>query len=144
MNTPQEQVTSETPAAATKPEVFAPKPSYGILVWAVVIAFSVFSSPHVFPIQVVCFLASLAACIWWFVVSRTHRRREAGRRVLGYIAFGFGSMLPLSAALVVLLGAVHKDSLTRTLTIFIACLAAAAALIAGAFYLVFRRNETVA
>ena len=124
--------------------ILSAKPSYGVLVWAGFLALGVFSGPHTFPIQVVCYLASLGACIWWFVVSRTHGRRELARRALGYFAFGFGSMLPLSAAYIILLGAVHKDSLIHTIVLFIACLAAAAGLIAGAFHLVFRRHENAA
>lgn len=120
----------------------APSPSYGILVWAGFLALTAFSGPRTFPIQVVCYLLSLGACIWWFIFSRTHeRRRELWRGVLGCIAFGCGSMLPLSAAYVVLLGQVHKDSPIHIAISFIFFIAAATGLIVGASYLVFKRHE---
>jgi hypothetical protein len=120
----------------------SPKPSYGVLVWAGWLALSVFSRSRTFPIQILCYLVSLGACAWWFVFSRTHERREFWRRMLGYIAFGFGSMLPLSAASVVLLGPVR--GFTETYFLFVLCLAVAAGLIAGAFHVVFRRHENAA
>lgn len=141
MNTPQEQEMPQTAAPAAKPGIFTPKPSYGVLVWAAAVAFSVFSGPHVYPIQIVSILSSIAACVWWFVISRTHGRRELVRRVFGYVAFGFGSMLPVSAADIVLMGAAHKVPLIHTLALFIGCFAAGAVLVAGAFYMVFRRHE---
>ncbi len=77
------------PPTSAKP----PKPSYGVLVWASWLAYAlffgqqpifVFSGQLATSVQVVCYSVSLAACIWWFVVSRKRSRRGILRRVLGY------------------------------------------------------------
>jgi len=117
----------------TAEDLLDPRPSYGVLVWAGFLALSVFSGPHVFFIQIVCYAGSLAACVWWFVISRKRVRRGFLRRALGYIAFAFGSMMPLSGALIVVLG--------RATPLFILSLVIAVGLIAGAHYLVFRRDK---
>lgn len=130
MNTPQ-----EIPPAAAETRKQGPlpaEPSYGALVWAAVLALCVFSDSHVFPIQIMCFALSLAACIWWFVVSLTRQRRSLARRVLGYAAFGFGSTAPLSS-----------QSLFP-LSVFTFYLAIAAVFLTAAFYLVFKRHKSAA
>ena len=118
-------------------------PSYGVLAWAGFLVLGLFAGSHLFLIQVLCCAASVVACISWHVVSRKRRRRGFFRRALGYVAFGLGSMLPLSGAFIVLLGRVQKVSPNRTATLFIIVFLIAAGLIAGARYLVFRRDEKV-
>ena len=133
MNTTQEPAQVE--------ESFAPKPSYGVLFWAVSLGLGV---PWKLPILVVYNLTALAACIWWFYFSRTHSRHGLMRRLLGYFSFGFGTaMLPASALPVL---AAHRggDSLLHIGMIIVVSLIVVGGAIAGGFLLVFRRHEKVA
>jgi hypothetical protein len=147
---PSNQVSSTT-------EFLTPKPSYGVFVWAgfiLLVAYSTIS--HLLEdvehlnivgtffifLVVLCGVMSVAVCIWWHFVSKK-RARKLGvlRGVLGCIAFAFGTILPLSAAMLIPLGFAKKSSFIIIGAQFIIFLAIATGLIAGAYHLVFQRDE---
>lgn len=140
-------------------------PSYGALAWAALLGLGTFRDifewleslpgilsgssplppfPHVSLVRVLCYVVSLVACIQFNIASRTHARRGFFLRVLGNTALGLGSLLFVS------LGFALSDAqwVTPIRLVFLIKLAflfiAAAGLIAGAHFLVFRRNKNVA
>jgi len=129
-------------------------PSYGALAWAALLGLATFhemfhwlaslpgellssSSLHLPPLvslaKVLCYLVSLAACVWCYLVSRQCARRSFFLRVLGYGALGFGSFFFVTVG-------VRSMSPIRV-AIFVVV---ATGLISGAYFLVFRRDEKVA
>ncbi len=94
-------------------------PSYGVLAWAALLGLITFpeicrcllalpgallgsSPPPAWPqtslLQLLGFLVSLAACISFYMASRRARRGFC-LRAAGYVAFGLGSLLPISVGL---------------------------------------------
>lgn len=122
------------------PQLDLPKRSYGVVVWAGILLLSMFSG-SAYWFQIACGVISIAACAWWFIVSTRCRRHGFFRRLLGYLSFGFGSMLPLSAALLFPLGVVSKTPSDVVAFRFLIMIALAIGLIIGAFALVFQRAE---
>lgn len=128
--------------SSVPPPLNVPRRSYGALVWAGFLLLGVFSG-RAYWFQLVCSVISVGVCVAWFIVSGRCTRRGFLCRFLGYMAFGAGSMLPLSAALLFPLGALKKTSPDIIGSQFVLMFAVGAGLIVGGFYLVFRRNAKV-
>jgi uncharacterized membrane protein YhaH (DUF805 family) len=94
-------------------------PAYGVLAWAALLGLVAFHEmfrwllslpgvlltssplpawPHTPLVRVLCFLASLAACISCYIASR-RVRSDLLLRVPGYLALALASLLPISAGL---------------------------------------------
>lgn len=136
--------TIDCPHCGEKIELALPKsnrrPAYLIFVWMAFIALAGFSG-HAAMIQIGCGTVSLMICVLWFIVSLTHNRRTSWSRILGGIAFGCGSMMPLVAADIVLLGKANHGSTGQVAVPFIICIVIALGFIAGAIHLVFERRK---
>ena len=144
MNEPQESSQMTTEKAGQ--ELLVPRPSYGAFVWPGLIVVGVFSSPRVFFVDVLSCVLLGSACVWWFIISRKRfRRSNFLLRFLGYIAFGFGISMFQVGAKIAILGIARKVSAVEISVVFIISLGVAVGLIAGAYGLVFgRENKTVA
>jgi uncharacterized paraquat-inducible protein A len=147
-----EQGVGETiycPHCSTKIELALPEsshatgrePSIGIFLWAGFIALTFFHDAIKFAPLGICYLASLGTCIVWFIFSLTCERRQSWSRMLGYIAFGCGSILPFSAAYSVALGLANHASLAKIIITFIILIAISLGFIVGSILLVFRKRK---
>ena len=91
---------------------------------------------------------SIAICFWWYDLSKTRPRRGKGPRILGYILFGLGSMMPTSAATGGLLPSLVSEefgspgSFAMVASSFFVCLLLGAAFLAAAYHLQFQGKET--
>jgi hypothetical protein len=119
-------------------DVTAMWPSYGVLVWAAFLLLSLVSGHNLAWVEVVCWLALLAACIWWYIFSRRLPRRGFILRAIGYLAFGLGSRLALTAGFTVVLGRTQHVSSSRISIVVVACFLFGAGLITASRYLIFR------
>ena len=141
--------TIDCPHCSTKFELALPKsshetsrkPSIGIFLWAGFIALTFFHDALKFPLLGICYLASLGTCIVWFIFSLTCERRQSWSRILGYIAFGCGTMLPFSAAISVALGLANHASLAKSFIPFVILIAISFGFIVGSILLVFRKRK---
>jgi len=137
-------------------------PSYGVLVWAALLGWVAFQEvfqwltslgsvpfrssplpawPHISLDRVLCYSVSLAACISCYMASR-RVRRALPWRVLGYVAFGLGSLLPVSVGLAS--DNAHQGSPLPIATLIAVLIVLPAAFIIGAHHLLFRRDEKLA
>jgi hypothetical protein len=87
---------------------------------------------------------SVAVCIWWFRISKTHRRHVLWRRITGYILFMFGSFGLFDMLGLVFLPAVQQVNVVVvivTVIRFVMDFIFPAGLIVGAYFLVFKSNR---
>ena len=136
-------------------------PSYGFLAWAALLGLVTFPEivrwlvalpgallspsprptwPHISLVRALCYLVALAACISCYIASR-RARRALFLRVVGYVAFGLGSLLPISVGLAC--DGVHQVSPIPIAIVFALLIVLPAGLIIGAHHLLFRRDEKV-
>ncbi len=122
-------------------EALVARPSYGVLAWTGLVVSGVlvgFHPPKVSAIHIACSLVSIIACIWAFVLSRKRPRRASiWLRCLGYIIFGFGTMMFNSVGMIADVTVKGSDK-PRIPAILL--LAVPIGAVVGAYYLVFRRQ----
>jgi cytochrome bd-type quinol oxidase subunit 2 len=125
-----------------------PWPSKGVLWWAGFIVFGVLNGlyhqqywNYASILALLGGIISVAVCVWWFDLSKRRRRRSLLSRGSGYIAFGWGSMLPASLYVIPDELFVKNGNVTGLIMFFWFLVIVAAGLVAGASYLVFRKDE---
>jgi hypothetical protein len=115
------------------------QPSYGVLAWTGLVALGVlggFFAAKVSTIHIVCSFLSIIVCIGAFVFSRRQPRRTSFLlRCLGYIAFGFGTIMFNSVGMIV---DVTVKNPGKGFFPPILLIAIPVGVIVGAYYLVFR------